>query len=244
MTGVQTCALPIWGVVDLNCFNDYKLARAIARFPIPVITGIGHTANRSVSDEVAFADCITPTDAADLLIMHVGRFMIRLSELSDGLQSLVLDAVLHYKDQLEELAQNLNDAATGLLDDAVLSLDDRAARIRDRSLATLNEAGFGLKSALINIRHYASQAHQLHRQRLAYLSDKLKVAPSRFIQSQMDGVKRMESTCRHLDPANVLRRGFSITLVDGKAVKSQNDVQKGQILKTVLYEGSIESEVK
>ena len=62
------------GSIDLNCFNDVRMARAVARFPLPVITGIGHTANRSVTDEVAYADRITPTDAADFFVEHMLTF--------------------------------------------------------------------------------------------------------------------------------------------------------------------------
>ena len=62
------------GEVNLNCFNDYLLAKAVARFPIPVITGIGHTTNISIVDEVAFLDKITPTDVADFIIEKTREF--------------------------------------------------------------------------------------------------------------------------------------------------------------------------
>jgi exodeoxyribonuclease VII large subunit len=62
------------GPVNLTAFNNFRLAEAVARFPIPVITGIGHTANISVVDEVAFSNRATPTDVADFILLKVFTF--------------------------------------------------------------------------------------------------------------------------------------------------------------------------
>lgn len=47
------------GDVGLSCYDDYSLSRAIATFPLPVLTGIGHSTNVSVCDMVAFKSFIT-----------------------------------------------------------------------------------------------------------------------------------------------------------------------------------------
>ena len=54
--------------IDLLCFDDYELAAAIARFPIPVITAIGHDKDYHVADMVAYDYVKTPTALADLFI--------------------------------------------------------------------------------------------------------------------------------------------------------------------------------
>src|SRR5690606_25047621 len=48
------------GDVGLSCYNHYALASAIARLPIPVHTGIGHSANETVSEMIAYRNAITP----------------------------------------------------------------------------------------------------------------------------------------------------------------------------------------
>ena len=51
----------------------------------------------------------------------------------------------------------------------------------------------------------------------------------------------VSATLNHLDPQNVLKRGYSITLANGKAVKSVDDVQPGDLIKTLVADGTLES---
>ena len=52
---------------DMGWWNSYAICAAIARMPIPVITGIGHERDRVAADEVAHASAPTPTGAAEFL---------------------------------------------------------------------------------------------------------------------------------------------------------------------------------
>src|SRR5690606_14402693 len=56
------------GDVGLSCYNQFELASAIAKFPIPFLTGIGHATNETVSEMVAHKNAITPSELADFLI--------------------------------------------------------------------------------------------------------------------------------------------------------------------------------
>src|SRR5690606_29659026 len=62
------------GDVGLSSYNHYQLAATIARFPIPVLTGIGHSTNETVSEMVAYQNAITPSELADFLIQRFHRF--------------------------------------------------------------------------------------------------------------------------------------------------------------------------
>lgn len=54
--------------LDLACFDDYAMAAVIARFPIPVLTAIGHDQDFHVCDMVAHEYVKTPTALADFII--------------------------------------------------------------------------------------------------------------------------------------------------------------------------------
>lgn len=55
------------GDVGLDCYNNYNLCRAVALCSLPVLTGIGHASNQTVVEQIAWRNCITPTDLADFL---------------------------------------------------------------------------------------------------------------------------------------------------------------------------------
>ena len=54
-------------------------------------------------------------------------------------------------------------------------------------------------------------------------------------------VSGLENSVRLLDPRNVLKRGFSITLVNGKAVTDESEVSSGEEITTLLYNGTLKS---
>jgi exodeoxyribonuclease VII large subunit len=64
-----------------------------------------------------------------------------------------------------------------------------------------------------------------------------------IIRLSKDGmsVNGLENSVRLLDPRNVLKRGFSITLVKGKAVTDWSEVNSGEEITTLLYSGTIKS---
>src|SRR5690606_10348650 len=66
---------------DFLLFDNYELSRAVAKFPIPVITGIGHQKNETIVDLMSHTATKTPTKAAELIISHNRNFEERLLQL-------------------------------------------------------------------------------------------------------------------------------------------------------------------
>jgi exodeoxyribonuclease VII large subunit len=66
---------------DLWAFNDEQLARAIARSPIPVVTGIGHEVDFTIADFAADVRAPTPTAAAQLVVPDRRQWLERLGQL-------------------------------------------------------------------------------------------------------------------------------------------------------------------
>lgn len=92
---------------DLTCFDDYDLCSHCAQFPLPVITGIGHTKDVSVLDLVAFAPLKTPTAVAQYFVD--GRLMQkqRLQDLQQRLQRIAENILLVRRHKIELLTQRL-----------------------------------------------------------------------------------------------------------------------------------------
>lgn len=91
---------------DLNSFDNYDLASAIAQFPIHVITGIGHERDVTVLDYVAHR-VKTPTAAAELIINSGSTALAKLNELSTRIPNIVQSRLDHARALLQLLAQRI-----------------------------------------------------------------------------------------------------------------------------------------
>ncbi len=92
---------------DLSCFDNYDLAAFCARFPLPVIAGIGHTRDVSLVDHVAYMSVKTPTAAAEYLISLFANQLARLDELAKRLRLTVDKQILLRRSMLDLLEKTI-----------------------------------------------------------------------------------------------------------------------------------------
>src|SRR5690606_33578933 len=90
------------GDVGLSSYNNYLLASAIARFPIPVLTGIGHSTNETVSEMVAYKNAITPSELADFLIQRFHQFAVPLKQAQEVIIHNTRQLLLAQRNTLNE----------------------------------------------------------------------------------------------------------------------------------------------
>lgn len=185
------------GDVGLSCYNKYELAKEIAIFPIPVLTGIGHSTNVTVAEMIAFVNAITPTALADLLIRKFHD----------------------YAHNVEMAEQVISSKASRRLSQETLALSNIAKLLGSASRSRILNQGFPLEQIKSRIRSDVT-AIFLRNYSLLELLEQKKMA---------------------MDPMNVIRRGYSMTLVDGKVLKNINDAREGEMIKTILANGTINS---
>ena len=103
------------GEVGLSAYNNYFLAKTIAEFPLPVLTGVGHATNETVSEMVAHKNAITPSKLADYLIQHYHNFAVQLEELELRIQQQVQWRFSQERSRLKDIMQSINIEALRLL---------------------------------------------------------------------------------------------------------------------------------
>lgn len=204
--------------VDLASFDSYPLASYIANFPLPVITGIGHDRDQCVLDSVAHTSVKTPTAAAALLIDTLAEELHQL----EALQEAVIDLTRERMDQENQRLQRCANAVRG-------------TRIRiSQLIARANMLGQ-------RIQMLSSQRLQREEDRLAVLQQAL-VQTRQRIEREQDRLRLMEQTIQMAQPDNILRRGFSITRLNGHAVKAASEVPSGAKLHIQTADGSFVAE--
>lgn len=106
------------GEIGLSCYDNYKLAKEIAGFPIPVLTGIGHSTNETVSELVSFKSFITPTKIAEFLLQEFNNFAMPLKE---NIQKIISGANLLFERQETQIARV--SSSFGFLAERILERD-------------------------------------------------------------------------------------------------------------------------
>lgn len=202
--------------VDLASFDSYQLAFNVANFPIPVITGIGHDRDETVLDHVAHTSVKTPTAAAALLI----------DKMAEQLQN-VLDLQEEIKDHLE---QRMNDERQRL---------QRFGNAIRNTHVTLTQQIGHLEMMGQKIQGSAHQHILRENNRLEMMSQTIRLHIGQHMQRDKDKLSFFEKTILMAQPDNILKRGFSITRLDGHAVKSASSVPQGSMLKIQTADGEL-----
>jgi len=226
------------GEVGLASFNDYSLAFSIATFPLPVITGIGHATNQTVSEMVAHTNAITPSELADLLLDRFEIFRDRLNDYTLKLRQ-VLHKTRDENKHLEYFTERLNTQSLKVLQHNKQQFQELWQAINKQTLNRCKLEDKALTDINTSIRQQGRRRLSKEGERLLVLLQHLKLSISGFLQHNKTQLDFKAKTVLLLDPVNVLRRGYSITYSEGKLVSSIKNVKTGASLKTILQDGEL-----
>ena len=181
---------------DLSIFDDERLARAIARSPVPVVTGIGHQTDISLADLVADVRTATPTAAAAAAVPERASLDAQVERLRQGLVS----AMSHRLDRERSACARLGNAIGA----GVTLRLERAHRGRERLEQELRA---GLRSRLSITRA------TLERQGAGMLSQVTSALADRRAKHEL-----ISAQLRALDPEAILARGYAVARTSNGAV--------------------------
>lgn len=184
---------------DLSWFDNKKIAEKIAFSKIPVLTGIGHKTDYSITDMVAFSSQQTPSSAAVFLTDRVKDFLENINQVAD-------DIIYSSENYLRFILEKLTETKTYLARESLLFLQVHKNRIQ-----TIQE------NIVSNCKHFFKQAIEI--------------------------INNYKSSIYFLDPVKALQRGFSITKIKGKTIKSIKMIKKGQDISTTVSDGEIKSNI-
>ena len=160
---------------DLTCFDSYDIASHCAQFPLPVLSGIGHTRDVSVVDMVVFQALKTPTAVAEMLIDHNAQQLVRIDELGQRLSRIAVQMVAVRRQQIEQLRLTLQ------------------------------------------------------------------YTISRTLQTERNKLQMFDQAIRLHSPEQIFKKGYSLTLCDGKPVRRASDIPVGTTITSVLSDGELTS---
>ena len=231
-------------IEDLWAFNNESLAREIFDFPLPIISGVGHEIDFTITDFVADLRAPTPTAAAELVTEYYFQLEDRLEEWKTTLGYLV-QARLTEKSQTILLAsQNLKNPLT-MLKEQSQSLDNVEIRLANVMQNIVSGAKQNFQLAATQIyQSSALQRFDKHEDRLKNNLSSLNSQIKNLIDKKKLMLESLNANLKAISPLAVLDRGYAIVMNEnGQALKSSKDLKVGDSVTARLADGGFRANV-
>ncbi len=229
--------------IDLTAFDSEKIARAIAGFPLPVLTGIGHTRDRSITDMAAHTDLKTPTDVADFIINHNTNFVSALVQLQLRLEKAALQFLSQQKMALQNYKKTLEAAVNEYFWQHKSQLNNIGHRFRNLP-KILKKRYVDLHLTIKTLEHNVENVFKNGRTGLQRLGDQLLRSIDRLFEQNHNFLDKTKIIIEQNDPVKILKQGFTISLVDGQILQSTNQLKPGKTIETWLVDGKVLSKTE
>lgn len=207
---------------DFLIFDNYDLSRAIAKFPIPVITGIGHQKNETIADLMAHTATKTPTKAAELIIAHNRAFEESLLSTQKMMLIKTYQLINYHKDQLVQLKQQTISTTNELLNEQHRGILNLSRLVLINPKIVISNRQKDLSNILSNIQSYSRI----------------------YFANKRGYIGHFQSVVRLMSPQNILNKGFAILKVNGRIAANADQIEPGSELTVRLAASEIKTTVK
>ena len=233
-------------IEDLWAFNEEIVARAIYKSEIPIISGVGHEIDFTISDFVADLRAPTPTGAAILATSDKEDIVKYLKTTRERVNNAILNRLYSYNELIKKYKSNY-----------ILNNPMRLYDIKEQKLDILyDRLNTNIKIKLDNsyklVDKYKSNyilnnpkvLYESKVDKLESLSEDVNSSIKRVIENNSKRLDTLKIKLELLNPKNVLDKGYSIIYKDGKIVKNTKDININDDLNVIIRDGNIDVTVK
>lgn len=229
---------------DFLIFDDYQIGRAVAKFPIPIITGIGHQKNVTIVDLMAHTQTKTPTKAAEFIIAHNRNFeqnmlsfqktiLIKsqqlfltnfqlLGSLNSSIVNKTRDILNQKKDKIVAINQITINSSKSILFNNRRDLLHTTSQILSKPKIILYNSINDIKNTISNLKTFSSQYQKNKRGYLGHYVSLIKM----------------------MSPENILKKGYAIVRVNNAITSNPKKIKVGDDIDIILSDTLIKTTVK
>ena len=234
-------------IEDLATFNDEHLARFIAAFPIPLISGVGHETDYTIADFVADRRAATPSQAAEIVTPDAADWLRRVERAGNSIEQATASLLSGQARSLNQLLGRLTRAGPpARLMQCGQRLDELHQRLRGAALrlpAPAAQSMTQLRARLLA--GSPMNAARSHRARLKWVIPRLGAAAHSLISDSNRRLDVARSALRGLGPENTLNRGYAIvTGPEGQVLTDSGQVAAGSDIRARLARGTLHARVR
>ena len=230
--------------VGMSCYDDFKLCKRIAEFPLPVLCGIGHSTNLTVAEMVAYSHAITPSVLAADLLQEFELKLLELDAICANLKQAQNRLLTDTKNTFHQTVSKINGVTKWRFERINNQLGTAEQRCIQEIQHVLSFHKQYISSSPIAIQTLVKKSHQIEHHRRTMLEQQLSFTMSRMVDKNATLIESLEKQVQLMSPAAVLARGFAIARSKGKALLSKTELHPGSIIQIELSDGTAEAEVK
>jgi exodeoxyribonuclease VII large subunit len=231
------------GDVGLSCYDSFILASKVARFRLPVISGIGHSTNETLVEMVTYANKITPTDVAYFLITSFQEQLTILENLSTVFRNLILSKLRDEQQDLKATHQGFKTEVNALLQSHNYHLREHRQRLKSALPNRFKTKDEELNRLAYELKLLTRQKLQGQHQEVFDAFKTLNKEALSQLEKNKQHLEHLATTTQLLSPQRLLRRGYTMNVVNNKIIKSSTQLKPGDRLKTIFADGFAESDV-
>jgi exodeoxyribonuclease VII large subunit len=230
--------------VGMSCYDDFKLCKRIAEFPLPVLCGIGHSTNLTVAEMVAYSHAITPSVLAADLLQEFELKLLELDAICANLKQAQNRLVTDTKNTFHQTVSKINGVTKWRFE----RINNQLSTIEQRSIQeTKHILSFHkqyISTSPIAIQTLVKKSHQIEHHRRTMLQQQLTFTMNLMVDKNAAIIESLEKQIHLMSPSAVLARGFAIARSNGKAILSKTELHPGSMIQIELSDGTAEAEVK
>ena len=232
---------------DLWCFNEELVARSIFHSKIPIISGIGHETDFTITDLVADLRAATPTAAAEIALPTTSEIIDRLNRYIFDITQLIDYKVNHFRHQLKSASLRMQAShPQSKLQFNMQKLDLINEKIQKLPMMQVSDLKNIFKISFSKLLASNPKINiEAERQNLEMKNMALSNAIIGLIESKRNRFSVMTAQLEGASPLQSLSRGYAlVTNEDGRNIKSVKKIKTGASVKTKLSDGSFVSRVE
>ena len=232
-------------IEDLWCFNNEDLARQIALFPIPTISGVGHEIDFTICDFVSDMRAPTPTASAEIVTEFSFQVFDKLSEIHNNLSRYIRISLKDKLQKIQFLKGNIKNPLL-ILREQSQKIDNYELKLKQNMKLNYSNNKQRFNLAVSKFREKSPAALiQENYSKINNIKELIKRAIKLKVSINISTLKEFEKNLDILNPLSILERGYSIIQnKSGSSIKSTSEVESGDILTARLNKGFLDIEVK
>lgn len=231
------------GEIGMSCYNNFELAKTIACFPLPVMTGIGHSTNITVCEMIAYRNAITPTELGEFLIQSFHDYVRPLSEAKQQIIRLARVLLQNKKTELRNELRFASKVTENFIMRSNTRLTQSSFRLKQVVMNRLDQKHYLLRIQNQKMRSSSKRLYEKVEQNIEAQGDMLLRNTQNYFIKENRLLTQLEKSLRLVDPIQVLKRGYSLTLKDDKLISPENPIKEGDLIETHTAQVIISSQI-